>query len=111
MSDICKHAKYGIDKCYLKDGASALSDEGFCSGCDLACEHLDKVDFAAAIKTINSSRQTHVEWACFFGRNPDKEKGPEYVKLGGKKHHLQCIRDYDNVLAVLAQLSNLKPEE
>lgn len=56
-------------------------------------------DIAAAITTVEYSRQTHVEWASYLRRNPSYEPGA----IGDAEYHDGVVREYDNVLAVLRE--------
>lgn len=53
-------------------------------------------DVDTAIRIIESSRLTHVEWAQW---RRDGGTGDEMA--GDLEHHEQAIRDYDFVLSVL----------
>lgn len=55
-------------------------------------------DVAAAIATIESSRETHVQWRDWFLAHPEDGRT---TPLGDAAFHAQCVIEYDNVLAVL----------
>ncbi len=57
-----------------------------------------------AIEIIKESRQTHIEWAAFFKRNPDLESLPKYKHLGGYEFNKECIENYNKVIAEIEQL-------
>ncbi len=55
-----------------------------------------------AIKDISKMRQTHIDWAEHFEKNPQIEK--KYVATGNWDNaikHRKIIADYDNVLKIL----------
>lgn len=54
-------------------------------------------ELAAAIATIEYSRQTHVEWAAHLRQNPEQPPSA----IGDAEYHEKAVREYDNVLAVL----------
>lgn len=54
-------------------------------------------DVLAAIKTVEFSRQTHVDWADWLARG--NKEGSKY--LDDEEFHRRAIREYDHVLAVL----------
>lgn len=66
---------------------------------------LTREDIKQAIATVESSRQTHVDWAQFYAEHPDAEGKPEYHHAGGKTHHEECVRSYDHVLKVLHEVA------
>jgi hypothetical protein len=56
-----------------------------------------------AIKAINKSRQTHVQWVAWFKEHPDEEI--KYAQTAGDtEHHEKCIARYDMVLSYLDSL-------
>lgn len=63
-----------------------------------------------AIKTIKSSRQTHIEWRDFFEKNPVLQGSTEYKHLGDIEYHKKCIKDYYQVLALLNQFEELETD-
>lgn len=64
-------------------------------------------DIEQAITTVESSRQTHIEWRDYWlsllPHKPDNcdECLPKMVNAGGLAHQEKCIADYDQVLTVL----------
>lgn len=61
-------------------------------------------DLAAAIATIEDSRQTHVTWVNYWNsvECQDCERCKQEAAIAGdREHHEQCIDGYNNVLEVL----------
>lgn len=56
-------------------------------------------DWDRAIATIETSRQTHVEWRDYLRRNPEHNPGA----VGDADYHDRAVTEYDLVLAVLRQ--------
>lgn len=59
-----------------------------------------------AIRSIEHSRQTHVDWAHYARLHPDwaKARAPRSESAGDVEHHDKCIREYDQVLDVLKRV-------
>lgn len=70
------------------------------------CDNLQvRDDVAKAIEVVEASRRTHVQWAKFLEANPGWAPSAETetvdTTVGSTGHHLECIANYDHVLAVL----------
>lgn len=61
---------------------------------------MDRSKIDAAVVTIRTSRQTHVEWRDHFDANPSVDPG----HLGDANYHRKVVEEYNNVLEVLSWL-------
>lgn len=62
-------------------------------------------DREEAIKIIQHSRQTHVDWKKWIEENPEeaRQPKPEVETAGDVEWHQKCIEGYDLVLRVLQE--------
>lgn len=63
-------------------------------------------DIEKAIKKIEESRHSHVEWLDYLTAYP-KEERKVLKTAGGIAHHKYCVKKYDHVLRVLASFRSL----
>lgn len=59
--------------------------------------------FEQAIRIINFSRDTHINWLRYQETTPNWETQADPKLVGTIEHHQSCIKDYDLVLSVLTQ--------
>lgn len=86
----CKHAKSDMTPCFHKDGLSAVSDDGFCVGCNLDIGYLRK---EASDKEKPTKKTIPVCTYCGkrWPENPGGRKEiPEDVLESVKEHMERC---------------------
>jgi hypothetical protein len=57
-----------------------------------------------AIRIIQASRQTHVNWAEYFEKYPEAEQIDVHKNIGDAKFHRECIANYDEAIAEIEQM-------
>jgi hypothetical protein len=58
-----------------------------------------------AIKIIRESIVTHLDWAEYFEKYPNREKQTEYKNIGDAVFHRQCIKNYTEAIDEIADLT------
>lgn len=62
---------------------------------------LEQAEISAAIRIIEETRQTHLDWIAYLGDSAGAIPDEVVETAGDTAHHEACVRDYDVVLTVL----------
>jgi hypothetical protein len=82
---------------------------------NLILERINKnfiMDVKQAIIDIEHFNKTHIDWAEYFEKNPEKEK--EYLETGewsSAKEHREIVSKYGNVLKILEAVHSNTSDE